>query len=240
MTSLGPKARALIQVGREAYGAKSGDRERIATALRGRLGAAALPPGGSAVQPLGTTGWAVAARVAIGVSVVGGAAFLAARPNANVPQAAAWHASNSSTVVVAPPASETPEAEARAPAALAPATTETAPATPETAAAVSPSSDAPAASSARAHDGLAQEVALLSRATSALRSGHAADALRLLDEHQRRFPNGALSQERRAAKVQALCSLGRSKEAHAELAQLPARSLAAARARQACDSAPSD
>jgi hypothetical protein len=84
-------------------------------------------------------------------------------------------------------------------------------------------------------DRLAQEVALLSRATSELRAGHAAQALKALAEHQRKFPAGALSEDRRAAKAQALCLLGRVVQGRAELARLPAQSPAAARAAQVCD-----
>jgi hypothetical protein len=78
-------------------------------------------------------------------------------------------------------------------------------------------------------------VALLSRATSALRAGRAAEALKALDEHRRKFPNGTLSEERRAARAQALCSLGRIDEGRAELSLLAPRSPAAARASQVCD-----
>ncbi len=77
----------------------------------------------------------------------------------------------------------------------------------------------------------------MSRATTALSAGRYADALKALDEHQREFPNGVLSQERRAAKVQALCSLGRVIEGRAQLAHLSAQSPVANRAKQVCDSA---
>jgi TolA-binding protein len=92
----------------------------------------------------------------------------------------------------------------------------------------------------RPKDHLAQEVALLSRATSALRAGRAADALKTLNEHQRQFPRGMLAQERRGARAQALCALGRRQEAQADLATLARtapQSPQAARARQACEAA---
>jgi hypothetical protein len=87
-------------------------------------------------------------------------------------------------------------------------------------------------------DRTAQEVALLARATRELRAGHAGKALKALDEHARRFPNGVLSEERRSARAQALCALGRRSEGRGEVAQLPADSPAAARATQACETAP--
>jgi hypothetical protein len=100
----------------------------------------------------------------------------------------------------------------------------------------SASLDAPAAPAPSGRDRLAEEVALLSRATKALRAGRAGEALRALDEHQSRFPRGALSEERRAAKAEALCSLGRVSEGRAELGRLAPQSPAAARAKQVCDS----
>jgi hypothetical protein len=78
---------------------------------------------------------------------------------------------------------------------------------------------------------------ILSRAEGDLHRGQAALALRGLNEHQRRFPDGALSVERRAARARALCALGRVSEAKGELARLSrvARgSQLEARAREAC------
>lgn len=91
-------------------------------------------------------------------------------------------------------------------------------------------------------DRLAQEVAILSRAAKFLEAGRAADALRAIDEHQRKFPNGALQEERYAARVQALCALGRREEAVGELARLSRLapdSPHVARARQSCAAEPS-
>jgi hypothetical protein len=91
-------------------------------------------------------------------------------------------------------------------------------------------------------DRLAQEVAILSRAASYLEAGRASDALRAVDEHQRKFPNGVLKEERYAARVQALCALGRRDEAAGELARLSRiapESPHVARARQSCAAAAS-
>ena len=70
----------------------------------------------------------------------------------------------------------------------------------------------------RTRDGLAEEVALLSRAETELRAGRPAKALLVLAEHQRKFPRGALAEERTAARIQALCALGLRDEANAQLA----------------------
>jgi hypothetical protein len=69
-------------------------------------------------------------------------------------------------------------------------------------------------------DSLPEEVRLLSRAEKQLNSGLAEDALKTLTEHEHRFPNGALAEERLAARIHALCTLGRTAEARAEMAKL--------------------
>jgi hypothetical protein len=87
-------------------------------------------------------------------------------------------------------------------------------------------------------DSLPEEVRLLSKAEQQLHGGHADDALRTLGEHERRFPGGFLAEERLAARVQALCALGRTAEAKADLAKLTRTNPGSAnfdRARRFCD-----
>jgi hypothetical protein len=81
---------------------------------------------------------------------------------------------------------------------------------------------------------------MLSKATGLLNTGRASEALRALDEHQRRFPSGALTEERRGARAQALCTLGNRAEAEKELARLARSSPSSphlAQARKLCGSA---
>jgi hypothetical protein len=59
------------------------------------------------------------------------------------------------------------------------------------------------------------EIALVRDARAALRSGDASQALALLDDHDRRFPGGALSEDCAAARIYALCALGRTDQARA-------------------------
>jgi hypothetical protein len=227
MTALSPKARAVVQAGREALRPALGDRARIEALLDTRLstGAATASPG--TIKPARPLVWRLVRPVALGVALVGGAAFFAFRPGARVPAA---------PVAVAPLAS--PAASAAVPAPAEPDTAATAPVEPEPAPLVAATAVKAAIEPApRAQDRLAQEVALLARATSDLRAGRAADALKVLDEHQREFPNGTLSVERRAARAQALCTLKRTSEGRAELARLAPQSPAAARAKQVCDAA---
>jgi hypothetical protein len=60
---------------------------------------------------------------------------------------------------------------------------------------------------------LVAETQLLARAQRALRNGKPAVALPLIEQHATAYPEGALAQERDAARVLALCALQRSNEA---------------------------
>jgi len=62
-------------------------------------------------------------------------------------------------------------------------------------------------------ESLAEETRLLQAAQRELARKNASAALALLDEHAARFPRGVLAQERSAARVLALCDLGRSGDA---------------------------
>jgi hypothetical protein len=59
---------------------------------------------------------------------------------------------------------------------------------------------------------LDQELALLRAAQDALQRGEPRQALLALERHSRRFPRGAMRQEREAARAVSLCELGRVKE----------------------------
>jgi len=211
MAVLSPKARELLNAGRVALQPSDADRDRLQSALSSRLGAALPPP-----RPRLAT-WQWASGVVASVGLAGGALFVSFHHGAGAVKAASSADAPIATVSVAP-AIEPPAplvSSAVAPPAAVPAK--------------------PAVPSARsAPDSLAQEVALLSRATSELHRGNPAEALQVLNEHLRRFPNGLLGEERRAAKAQALCALGRKSEGRSELAHLAPQSPAAAHARQVC------
>lgn len=72
---------------------------------------------------------------------------------------------------------------------------------------------APTATASTAEQGLS-EIALLQQAQAEL-GGNPGRALALTQQHARRFPGGALSQEREAIAIQALAGLGRTAEARA-------------------------
>lgn len=227
MAALSTNARAVIEEAREEMRAPAGERERLEALLAAHLVPTAPTPVAQSLSPVRhASSWRLVTSLTVGVALVGGAALWTLRPNA--------------TPKSPPPAASTP-AEVKLPE---PATVQTAPAivvqsssTVEPIRSAKPAIEAQAPVQRAQQDRLAQEVALLSRATSDLRAGRAGAALKLLDEHQRKFPNGMLTVERRAVRAQALCSLKRVSEGRAELSQLAPQSPAAGRAKQLCDAA---
>jgi hypothetical protein len=230
--ALSSKARAVVRAHRDADRPTAEDRERVTAALRTRLGAAVLPLErpisnrllGSLIQRRSAT--------AFGLCVVGSVLFLARRPGTTLgpatqlrnKSAEAVHSSPSPATAVSSEPAAPSEAPLPLPRKLAPLAT---PHTP------------PKARAVIGQDTLAQEVLLLSSAMSQLSSGQAAVALLTLGEHQQRFSNGVLSEERNAAKARALCLLHRLSEGRAALALLAPGSPSAARAKQDCDSSAS-
>lgn len=86
-------------------------------------------------------------------------------------------------------------------------------------------------------DDLAGELLLIQRAQRALARGDGAEALDAVDAHARAYPRGRLTEERDAARVLALCALGRADASRAAAARFIARhpdSPQAARVRGAC------
>lgn len=222
VSEMSPKAAALLRAGREALRPSTADRERVTAALRVRLGHAALPLAvGASTSFFARSAWAKVSAVGAAVGLAGGLTFLALREPTHPPLRGPLHQIDLAT-----------EAGTAQPAPKAPASA----AAPPLAAAAPAVSSAPTRTRA---DRLAEEVAILSRATSELHSGRPAGALRALDEHQRKFPRGLLVEERRAARVQALCALGRKSEAKPELERLvksAPQSPTTLRAKQVCGS----
>jgi hypothetical protein len=223
MDALSPKARALIERSQAALRAKPGDRERIESALRTRLGTDALPATESVARISNLARWKVVSG-AIGAVMLGGAAFWAVGSGGSAPQPRAAESPGSAAPSSATPSTPTP---VESPAIAAPSPAKSV---------VAPKSEVSRVR-APAQDELAREVALLARATQELRAGDAQKALRTLETHRRKYPNGLLEQERRSARAQALCTLGRVAEGRAEQQQLEERSPAASRAKQVCDAA---
>jgi len=202
-----PDGRQLIEAGRKAFRPTLEDRERVLQALRARLPGEAGNPGGPtapaapAAKGIGWLGASAAATVGLAI----GAALLLSWPDPETRQSPALVSVGPRTA----PAVNAPQVEPP-PAALAASSLPAAPVAPAER----------ASSTRRASDRLAEEVAILSRAESERHAGRFSSALGVLEEHRRKFPRGALAQERMAARVRVLCGLGRTSEAEAELATL--------------------
>lgn len=224
MTGLGLHARTLLEDARRALRPSAADRERVASALRARLGPQALAPELSSAPFAAHGGLHLAPASITVVCFVGGALLLALGVPAIMPARPAPPRQS-------PAEAARPQEGARGESTL--------PAPPRSQALTPPSTSAPPTVLRRRQDTLAREVVLLSRATSLLRAGRPHEALTTLAVHERRHPGGLLIQERRAAKAQALCLARRVAEGRAEIAHLAPRSPAARRAREACDEASS-
>ena len=219
MSDLNPDADKLVQATRAALRPTDTDRERVFAALLPQIGAGLAADGMSGAAQASGAAKATLFKISaalVGLGVAGGGLFYALRPEPP-PAPTAVSAPAKPVPVVTPPVAPAPDP---------------APVVPQAEPAQKRS---PAAS--RSADNLAAEVAILSRASAELRAGRAALALKALEEHQREFPGGVLAQERSAARIQALCALGRTKEAQSELARLSRTSPSSphvARARKAC------
>jgi len=121
-------------------------------------------------------------------------ASLAVRTPASTPEVLATKPSSPESTPLAPPMPEKP-----APVAKAVGVSAAPPLTPIATASASPD--------------LNVELALLQDVHRALQANDGARALALLDEHARRFPDGALAEESEAARVFALRQVGRADEA---------------------------
>jgi hypothetical protein len=239
MSDLSSVGKALVEAGRQADRPSDADRERVLAALRARLGDAVVlgtalehspPPAGPSASRWSFAKWGWVAPAAL----VGGALLFVPR---------LWHSGEGAAP--APRASASVSPSALIGSSPVPATAETVsivaeplpgPSVPGAGTVASRPPEGQKAT-ARSRDGLADEVALLSRAETELHAGRPANALLALGEHQRRFPRGTLAEERTAARIQALCALGRTDEANAQLRQLlhiSPNSAHEARARQAC------
>jgi hypothetical protein len=225
MEPLDPLSKELLEAARHGHVAPDGGRERVRGRIVARVGLATF--GGAAIATAAGTGWLKIA-IPIGVLLFGTSAyFVARRPPAAadpVPVVATVTASaiSSTDGVTVPELAFVPTT---APPPREIATTKPAPKPP------------PVASAMPAPPSIEEETALLLGAQSALRDGDSAKALGLLDDHARKFPNGALAEEREATRVLALCAAGRIDDAkklgRAFLSEHP-RSPAASRVRSSC------
>jgi len=237
MSDLSPEAAALLRAGRNAFRPNAGDRERVLRSLsatfadRADLESARRWGRGRTSGVPGTAswrlwhGWVVGglAIVAVGTGVVAmrQGSRTSMRPIATAPAPVEAGSVRQPLVSTSAPADGLGVIGPQAPADH------------------SPTSIRQAARTATrlSRDSLAEEVRLLSRAEQQMNEGLAEEALKTLADHERRFPAGALWEERMAARIQALCALGRTSEARSDLVRLGRaypRSPQLARARRIC------
>jgi len=234
MSGLSPELTEFVQVSRSALRPTEADSARILEALRAQVGDAAVV-GADAAQgaaSLASTSFLLgkgSLLSLVGLAMLGGIWFFAThsrRATLRETNGATSAAATASVTIALAPSSTASNTQ------LSPE-----PAASEVAAVANLSSDGdksrPAASH-HVHDRLAEEVAIIARAEAALRSGRPAVALDVLNEHERKFGNGLLAEERIAARAQALCALGRTAEAQAQLTQLSPNSLHGQPSQKAC------
>ncbi len=235
MSELSPGLKELVQASRSASLPTDVDSSRIFAALRARLGDAVMSvDAGQAATTSISTGFTLSKVSAIsiaGLALLGGLWYFTARAEratSREANAAPSAAATISAAMVPTPSAAPSNAQA----------SEGRPGSDVEATAKDGSASAHVhpAVARHARDTLAEEVVLLSRAETALHTGKPAVALEALNEHERKFGNGLLKEERIAARVQALCALGRNAEADAQLAQLSPQSLHGKQSRQACGS----
>jgi hypothetical protein len=222
MSKLSEDVSALMGAGRSALDPTAEDQARVRQALEIRLaeGAGSGQPtvhGAKLPRPSLTTSprlW-----MAVGVSIVGIGLAWSVTHRGSVSE---------STNARGPAAAATDSAEPQA-VPMAPLATTASPVQPVPAysshvtEAATPAPAGKRRITARTgSDTLSAEVALLAEATLDLNRDQPAAALAAFDEHQRRFPTGALAEERMAGRVEALCAVGRTEDAKLEVSRLVA------------------
>ena len=264
MTELSPEAKELLRQARIGFSPPEGRIEAVRSALQAQITAfpgatpsISSPASGVATRALGAAGWGtgqtIASALVIGALSAGGlTAWLMSDRSSTAPRAPIEAPSNAQPTNVAAPAE--PAEESVSP-------PDTPPSADPTPAWQASPADLPASSKVlplprdrargpnRTHaispapvpDSLAEEVRLLRDARSALDREEAAQALRVLNEHEKRFQRGTLYEERLATRVQALCALGLvdgARSAAQELERVAPRSPHLARVRASCVAKP--
>jgi hypothetical protein len=239
MTRLGPDARRLIHEARSGEDPSERDRARIQAKLALRIGA------GVAATAVSRSAGATASSLSLKM-IVGSVAVIVALGGTSATDANRWQKPAEpapAPMQVQAPAQASPGVEPPAAAsAPEPVVAEPAPAARPRAAAPGHDSKRPSSTAApsAAPATIGEELRLLQQAHDQLKENDPQAALATLDRHAKNFESGALREESTAARVLALCKLGRRDEAH----QLAARFLAespssplAPRLRRACPDA---
>jgi tetratricopeptide (TPR) repeat protein len=229
MKDLSPEASQLVSAGREAFRPTEADRARLMAALTGTatLSAGVALAAGSQRSLRAIFGLTHAARVlavALPVAAAGGYWLHGRQPSPPPAHAA-------------PPVSQAAAAAPRLASPPTPIAPQVVEPPSEPSAPVSPERSGPVGESSKPGHEIREEVALLSKAQTALSRGRPQEALEAIAEHAQRFPRGVLAEERSATRARTLCALGRTQEAAAELKRVEKfnpTSAYLARARESC------
>ncbi|MCA9623755.1 MAG: hypothetical protein KC731_32255 [Myxococcales bacterium] len=242
MTALTPESRDLIDAARGGDDLGVARRQRlkrglltqvavgaaVGTAAKAATAATAATTATTAGEATGASLFAGAFAAKLGATVViaGALSFgaMALHEQATTDGGATPSVPSTALEPLAPPAAEAlaqaepqeavqePKSDVEAPVSDAPVSGVPVPAAVDP---LPPSDAKPPEPSRRA---LAEETALLQRAQAELRAGNPEAALALLEEHRGRHALGAMSEEREAARILALCAAGRRDEARAAAA----------------------
>jgi hypothetical protein len=209
MTDLTPEARRTLMAARAAADPTAADKERGRVLLGAALATSAgLATATAAAQATGKVGVALSAKLAVGGLALGLAiATGIALTLPNAPETSSPSRAVASTT-------QTPVAPHESVAAPAPVPNLTT--TPSIASGTARTSVA--RSVASGHAGrrphvahVAEEVALIGKAETALEAGQLREALRALDGHARQFADGQLQQERLGLRAIVLCTVSDSR-----------------------------
>lgn len=175
---------------------------------------APLPTGGA-----GSAGWSLGLKLLVGTGVVGAlaAGLMLGRPDPAPPSTDSAVAAEERDAVVSPPPrvdTDPPAPVVEGDVALPP--DEVPEAAPEEAPAVEPAPKKATPKNKPSTDegsNLEEELRLVRGAATASSKGDNAGAMKLLDEHKRRFPRGALAGERELTRAKTLCAMGKTEKA---------------------------
>jgi hypothetical protein len=210
---LSPSTRALIDDARDGDRLDDARRDALRRRAATALGVAPGPVPRGAASTQGVSTWVLRAFGAVGAT---GAAVVVAvhlhGPPAP-PRVIARVEAPAASPPTAPPSGALGVLDVPAPP---PSPSTAAAGAPAVVAAIRPRDSRSERPAAREGDALAAEARLVARAQSALDQGQGAVALGLLDQHDRAFPAGPLAPESAALRVDALCAVGRARDARAE------------------------
>jgi hypothetical protein len=216
MKDLSPHARRLLTDARATgvpASSKARVRHAVAASVAAGISTAAVEAALATSAAAGTAGSAAGHGVMTALAVWGGAGIatgvaVTAASVALLRPAPRESARPTPSVAARPKRSSTASATA-APGVRAP------PAPP-----VTSTASAPDAVVQLRHPGVAEELSLLAEARAALRDGDPERALALTQQYEQRFGEGALAEEALAARILALCALGRREQGRAAVAAL--------------------